>query len=67
MKKLLSIIFVFILIFSFSFAEVSQELMKKAENGDRRAQFEVGVKYYQAEDYKKALKWYKKSAEAGNF
>ena len=66
MKKILLIIFVFILIFSFSFADVSQELMKKVENGDRRAQFEVGVKYYQAEDYKKALKWFKKSANQGH-
>jgi len=46
------------------------ELVKKAEAGDARAQYNVGKAYYLGQgvtqDYKEAIKWYTKSAEQGN-
>ena len=46
------------------------ELVKKAEAGDAKAQFNLGVCYANgngvAKDEKEAVKWYTKSAEQGN-
>ncbi|GHT72265.1 hypothetical protein AGMMS49950_10680 [Endomicrobiia bacterium] len=45
-------------------------LNMKAQQGDDEAQFKLGVIYLKGDgvkqDYKKAFKWYKKSAEQGN-
>lgn len=47
-----------------------EELLKKAERGDASAQFELGIRYKKGQgviqSYKKAVEWYKKSAEQGN-
>ena len=43
--------------------------MKKAEAGDAEAQCNLGSCYYEGkgvnQDYKEAVKWYRKSAEHG--
>jgi len=47
----------------------SAELVKKAEAGDGKAQFDLGVCYFEGEgvvkDEQEAVKWYKKAAEQG--
>ena len=43
-----------------------KELSNLALKGDAKAQNELGDKYYFAGEYKKAAKWYKKSAEQGD-
>ena len=40
-----------------------EQLKTKAKNGDKQAQYNMGVYYSQSGDYKQAVKWYKKSAE----
>lgn len=48
----------------------SEELLRKAQNGDAMAQFYLGVCYDFGkgvkQDYKMAVYWYRKSAEQGN-
>ena len=48
----------------------SPELIKKAEQGDANAQFNLGVCYYfgksVVQNYKEAVKWYTKAAEQGD-
>ena len=48
----------------------SPELVKKAEAGDAKAQYNLGVCYYQGngvtQDFKEAVMWWTKSAEQGN-
>ena len=48
----------------------SPELVKNAESGDAKAQFDLGACYSKGDgvtqDYKEAVKWYTKSAEQGN-
>jgi len=52
--------------------ENDQELLKKAEVGDAKAQYELGEMYaylgsiIPPEDYKKALEWYTKAASQGH-
>ena len=43
----------------------SNELKEAAENGDAKAQFELGEKYWDKEDFEKAVYWYERSAENG--
>ena len=47
----------------------SPELVKKAEGGDAEAQSDLGACYYLGsgvtQDYREAVKWYRKSAEHG--
>jgi len=44
----------------------SLELVKNAESGDAKAQFDLGACYFKGDgvtqDYKEAVKWYTKSA-----
>ncbi|GHT32760.1 hypothetical protein AGMMS49592_0010 [Endomicrobiia bacterium] len=44
--------------------------IKKAEQGFAEAQYNLGVMYYKGEgvkqDYKEAIKWFKKAAEQGH-
>ena len=46
------------------------DCMMKAEQGDSRAQYNLGNMYYDGQgvpqDYKESVKWYRKSAEQGN-
>ena len=46
-----------------------QSLLKKAEDGDVTAQYDLGNKYYYGtdvkQDYEKATEWYRKAAEQG--
>jgi len=48
----------------------SEKLVKAANSGDAKAQYELGSYYYSGEgvpqDYNEAVKWWKKSAEQGN-
>jgi tetratricopeptide (TPR) repeat protein len=39
---------------------------KKAENGDAKAQIELGKFYFLKKEFEQAIKWYRKSAEQGN-
>ena len=43
---------------------------KAAEQGDKRAEFQIGLAYFNGDagtkDYKKALKWFKKAADHGH-
>ncbi|MDR1483532.1 MAG: ankyrin repeat domain-containing protein [Planctomycetaceae bacterium] len=43
-----------------------EEFIKKAENGDVQAQFDVGKFYAQENNYEESIKWYRKAAENGN-
>jgi hypothetical protein len=51
-------------------AEQLNALKKRAERGNARAQFSLGLCYYWgssvAQDYAEAAKWYRKAAEQGN-
>jgi len=51
-------------------ARTSAQLLKAAESGDARAQFEIGGAYENgkgvARDDRRAAEWYRKSAEQGN-
>ena len=46
------------------------EILRKAEQGDSQAQFNLGVMYYDGRDveqsYEIAAEWFRKSAEQGN-
>jgi TPR repeat protein len=42
-----------------------QELKEKAEKGDPKAQYALGFKCNQNEDYAEAVKWYRRAAEQG--
>ena len=46
-----------------------QELKEKAQNGDAKAQYSLGIMCYSgqgvAQDYNEAVMWYKKAAEQG--
>ena len=50
-------------------AETKALLIARAEQGSARAQFSLGVMYYDGQgvpqDYKEAVKWYRKVAEQG--
>lgn len=54
-----------ILVFPFlsASAEITAEMIAKAENGDADAQFNVGLAYYNQKDYANAVKWYELAAE----
>ena len=43
----------------------NEELKKKAENGDAKAQFALGDKYAVEKNFSEAAKWYEKAAEQG--
>ena len=49
------------------FVSYSTKLVKMAENGDAKAQCDLGTCYYYGigvtQDYREAVKWYRKSAE----
>jgi TPR repeat protein len=49
---------------------IPPDLLKKADTGDPKAQFDVGQMYYEGNgiprDYKKAAEWYLKAAEQGD-
>ena len=51
------------------YKEAVKWLLKAAEQGDARAQYDLGVKYHRGpgppQDLKKAVKWYRLSAEQG--
>ena len=53
-----------------SFGEDLSALRKKAEQGDAKAQFNLGIAYFDGqgvpEDKKEALKWFRLAAEQGN-
>ena len=46
------------------------ELRAAAEQGDQKAQFNLGVRYYKGEgveqNYAEAVKWFRKAAQQGN-
>lgn len=68
MKKIIAIFFI---LFSFSaYSNDIDELIKKANNGDAEAQYNLGNIYYYGKstitDYEKAINYYKLSAEQGN-
>ena len=48
----------------------SPELVKKAEAGDAKAQYDLGICYYEGtgveKDWGEVVKWFTKSAEQGN-
>jgi uncharacterized protein len=50
-------------------AESVQQIRIKADQGDAKAQFSLGMMYYSGEgvpqDYKQAVKWYRKAADQG--
>ena len=68
MKANLLILLLFFII-NFSFAQSFNEVKKSAEQGDSRAQYNLGVKYSKGigtlTDKKQAFYWWKKSAEQG--
>jgi len=69
MKKLLGIFLIIFITISF-FSESDVESWKKlAEQGDAKAQYNLGVMYDQGigveQNYKQAFYWFKKSAEQG--
>ena len=71
MKKiLLLLLYAFLLIPAFSFAQDFEETRRAAESGDPVAQHNLGVKYERGkgvpQDYSQAVKWYRKAAEQGN-
>ena len=47
-------------------AESFTELYKKAKAGDVVAQFDLGFSYYKKQDFKNAVKWWKKAADQGD-
>ena len=40
-------------------------LLKKAEQGEAQAQYEIGFAYRQRNDFANAVKWYTKAADQG--
>ena len=54
----------------YALIELPDSLFKKAEQGDARAQYRLGRRYYEGngvtKDYTKAVYWYRKAAEQGN-
>ena len=64
MKRLFVCLFTIIII-SINFAEIDQELLKKAKNGDAEAQYQVGQYYLDNKNKKKAKLWYQKAAKNG--
>ena len=52
------------------FEGYSDKLLQRAESGDAEAQYNIGNCYFYGlgvkKDYKKAVKWFHKSAEQGN-
>ena len=53
-----------------AFSEDIQTLIRNAEGGDPKAQFNLGVAYYKGEgvpqDYAESMKWYRMAAEQGH-
>ena len=78
MKKIIIILSIFCIIFSISAGENSKlnkknkkllklkNLQKRAENGDPKAQMNMGKIYSIRKKYKKAISWYKKAANQNN-
>ncbi len=68
-KNIILVCFTILLIISCG-KPTFKETLKKAENGDVEAQFEVAEMYYfgkeTLQNKNKAFEWYKKSAENGN-
>lgn len=47
-------------------AQIPQPTLDAANNGNPAAQCEVGMYYYSAKEYDKAVRWFEKSAKGGN-
>jgi len=65
MRKLIILFLFFIVSITFCYSEIKPELMQKAKNGDKIAQYQVGYSYLRNNDDEKAVKWFKKSAKQG--
>lgn len=47
------------------FAEVDKDLLSKAKNGNKEAQYEIGKYYHKKQSYQEAYQWYLLAAEQG--
>lgn len=70
-RKIAACVFVgFVLAFSSAFSQDLAELQRKAESGDAKALFKLGLMYDRGEgvpqNYAEAFKWYRKAAELGH-
>ena len=71
-RRWVTLFAVVLLVVTISVAGVAQqesieELRARAEAGDAQAQFNLGLRYDNAQDYAEALRWYRLGAEQGQF
>ena len=68
MKKIILVLFVFFVYLTSTAVDINA-LKKSAEQGEAKAQYNLGVCYYNGngveKDYQEAVKWYRKAAEQG--
>ena len=70
MKNLFAVLLIILIsTATFSITTLNDELTKLAKQGDKKAQYDLGVIYSKGEgvsqNYEEAFKWYKKSAQQG--
>ena len=69
MKKIILVLFVFFVYLTSTAVDINA-LKKSAEQGDAKAQYNLGVCYYNGngveKDYQEAVKWWRKAAEQGD-
>ena len=69
MKKIILVLFAFFVYLTSTAVDINA-LKKSAEQGDAKAQYNLGVCYYNGygveKDYQEAVKWYHKAAEQGD-
>jgi TPR repeat protein len=69
MKNLTRLLCVFGLLLSVAFAESLDEMRKKAEKGDAKMQYTLGLMYVNGmgviKDYEEAVKWFRLAADQG--
>lgn len=65
MKKYFILFLVMIAAITIIYSEIKPELIQKAKNGDKIAQFKLGYSYSRNNNNEEAVKWFKKSAKQG--